>query len=84
MEWTRIKNDVNGNGRWVCHFTDLENDAESLRARYTLSERYDRAVKAANKVGGRRFHNRSYGGGIVFQAYEHQLADLAARIRGML
>jgi hypothetical protein len=35
----------------------------------TISERYAIACKLANKAGGRKYHNKSYGGGIVFQSY---------------
>ena len=56
MEFTRIKNDVNGNPRYVIHFLEIDND-------------YKTAVKKANKIGGRKYHTKSYGGGIVFQSY---------------
>jgi len=41
---------------------------------------YAEAVEAANKIGGRRYHNKSYGGGIVFQAYECELDDIKKRL----
>ena len=75
----RIKSDINGNSRFVCHFLALEPATPDRR--YTLSERYDRVLKCARQLGGRRYHNKSYGGGVVFQAYEHQLEDIAARVR---
>jgi len=66
MDWIRIKNDVNGNPRWVCHWLTLESKPDySL----TLSERYARALRLAKTIGGRKFHNKQYGGGIVFQCY---------------
>lgn len=82
IDWTRVKNDVNGNPRWVCHFTDLEtfNTRFYGRVHYTISERYARMVKLANQFGGRKYHNKSYGGGIVFQAYDCELAGIVARI----
>lgn len=33
------------------------------------STRYANVCKLMNKIGGRKFHNKSYGGGIVFQSY---------------
>jgi hypothetical protein len=86
IEWTRIASDVNGNPRFVCHFTDLEGFTLRFhnRVSMTLDERYTRAIKAANKLGGRKYHNKGYGGGIVFQAYEHQLPELARRVRALL
>ena len=82
INWTRIKSDINGNPRFVCHFTDLESFEARFynRVNLNLTERYARVVKFANKVGGRKYHNKSYGGGVVFQAYEHQLPDLARRV----
>lgn len=55
-DFTRISNDTYGNPRYVIHFLKVDRD-------------YDKAVKIANKVGGKKFHNKQYGGGIVFQSY---------------
>ncbi len=67
--WTRIKNDVNGNPRYVVHFLDLDIHGPYEGVGYGLSERYAMACKLANTIGGRKYHNKSYGGGIVFQSY---------------
>ena len=57
---TRVNNDVNGNPRYVFHFL-------------ALADRYAEAVTVAGKlVGGRKYHTKSYGGGIVFQSYNVQ------------
>lgn len=66
-EFTRVKNDVNGNPRYVCHFLAL--DIHGLESNFGISERYAMACKLANRAGGRKFHNKQYGGGIVFQSY---------------
>lgn len=72
IEWTRVKSDVNGNPRYVCHFLNLNTQEELDKTGkdwiYT-STKYQIAVKRANKIGGRKFHNKQYGGGIVFQSY---------------
>lgn len=73
MQFTRINNDVNGNPRYVCHFSDIVNEqdreiAQSYGINY-ISELYRIAIKKANKIGGRKYHNKSFGGGIVFQSY---------------
>jgi hypothetical protein len=31
-----------------------------------INQDYNKAVKIANKLGGRKFHNKKYGGGIAF------------------
>ena len=64
--FTRINNDTCGNPRYVCHFLHLLTDAEREDR---SSDRYAIACKRANKIGGRKFHNKQYGGGIVFQSY---------------
>jgi len=66
MEWQRLKNDVNGNSRWVCHWLTFEKKPDYT---LTLSERYAKAIELANKIGGRKYHTKKYGGGIVFQCY---------------
>jgi hypothetical protein len=59
----RINNDINGNPRYVCHYTNLstpvDRDAD-------ISQRYNLALARARTIGGRKFHNKQYGGGIVF------------------
>jgi len=62
IKFTSIKNNVNGNPRVVCHYLNFIKSCES-------SKNYDLAVKRANKLGGRKFHNKQYGGGIVFECF---------------
>lgn len=76
MEFKRIKNDVNGNPRYVVHFLNLLTQRELDSTNITNS--YAIACKRANKIGGRKYHTKSYGGGIVFQSYNIQ--DLEKRI----
>lgn len=54
--FTRINNDTNGNPRFVVHYLQV-------------AETYERALYLARKIGGRKFHNKQYGGGIAFQSY---------------
>lgn len=75
-DFTKIKHDVNGNPRHVCHFLHL--DVHGYQSNIGLSERYAIAVKLANTLGGKKFHNKQYGGGIVFQSYS--LPELCNRI----
>lgn len=72
IEWTRVNNDVNGNPRHVCHylaFIGTKDKFDSLDSRYAL------ALSRAHALGGRKFHNKQYGGGIVFQAYGGSCLD---------
>lgn len=79
IEFTRINNDVNGNPRYVCHFLNLLKDDEQFT---TIGQKYEIAVKRANKIGGRKFHNKQYGGGIVFQSYN--ISELEKRIHELV
>ena len=58
-DFTRINNDVNGNPRYVLHY----------RALCSMNDGYDAALNIVRDYGGRKFHNKQYGGGIVFQEY---------------
>jgi hypothetical protein len=68
--FTRVNNDTNGNPRYVIHFLDM--DVHGYESGLQLTERYRLAIKLANTKGGKKFHNKQYGGGIVFQSYNLQ------------
>lgn len=80
--FTHINNDVNGNPRYVCHFLSLDVHGPDKGIGYGLSERYSMAVKLANKAGGRKYHNKQYGGGIVFQSYS--LDELCSHLNTLM
>lgn len=53
----RVNNDLYGNPRYVMHFTNIDSD-------------YSTALYIAKTaIGGKKYHNKSYGGGIVWQSY---------------
>lgn len=62
---TRINNDVNGNPRYVVHFLMFITPKDTG----DISDKYALAVKRAKALGGKKYHTKSYGGGIVFQSY---------------
>lgn len=68
IDFTRINNDTNGNPRYVCHLTNFVKCGEGE----TVKEMYEIALKRAKTIGGKKFHNKQYGGGIVFQSYNIQ------------
>lgn len=65
----RIKNDTNGNPRYVCHFLNLLTANEKDNREIGILDRYAVAITRANSIGGRKFNNKQYGGGIVFKSY---------------
>lgn len=73
IAFSRINNDNKGNPRYVCFWLNLfsarEKDAE-------LNVSYANALIRAKKVGGKKYHNKQYGGGIVFRSYNiRQLSE---------
>lgn len=88
MELTRINNDVNGNPRYVVHFAEFINDQEReesykqqniIDGAFAVDIQYRLALSKAKTIGGKKFHNKQYGGGIVFQSYNTN--DLEKSIR---
>jgi hypothetical protein len=81
--FTRVNNDVNGNPRYVLHFPKLLTEEEGNDYSGNFVDRqYTTALNRARKIGGRKFHNKQYGGGIVFQSYNIQAT--ADRINELL
>lgn len=78
IQWKRIDSDTNGNPRYVCHYSNLltDNDKEDHTQRYEL------ALKRAKAIGGKKFHNKQYGGGIVFQS--HNIRETEKHINELL
>lgn len=56
IDFIRINNDVNGNPRYVCSWLDFN------------TETYEEALLVAKSLGGRKFNNKQYGGGILFRS----------------
>lgn len=86
--FTRIDNDSNGNPRYVCnHIEVLTNDEAStlsvwVNSKNGISKRYARAISKAKTIGGKKYHTKDFGGGLVFQAVnikdlENQIKELA-------
>jgi hypothetical protein len=67
LRLTRVNNDVNGNPRYVLHFLDILNNEEN--SFLPFSKKYEYALKKAKIIGGKKYHNKQFGGGIVFQSY---------------
>lgn len=67
----RVNSDVNGNPRYVIHYLALLTDEEKADTSLdAIRNRYNIAVARAKKLfGGKKFNNKQYGGGIVFQSY---------------
>jgi hypothetical protein len=73
---TRVNADICGNPRYVWHFLDFLTDADRERVRnevrhpiYALGREKEIAIEKARKIGGKAYHGRDFGGGIVFTTY---------------
>lgn len=84
IEFTRIKNDINGNPRYVCHFTELlkESEKDFSGGWRKIQELYSLASKRANGIGGKKYNTKKFGGGIVFQSYN--INDTENRILNLI
>lgn len=70
---TRLKNDANGNPRYAIHFLEFLTKQENHSSLLSWAGvKYELALLRASRVGGKKFHNKQYGGGIVFQSYDIQ------------
>jgi hypothetical protein len=84
LRLTRVENNTNGNPRYVAHFLHL-NTREELDANPWIdtSKKYALALNRARSIGGRKYHNRSYGGGVIFVSYcTQELAEHVSRVTG--
>jgi hypothetical protein len=63
INWTRVNNDVNGNPRYVCSWL------------YFNTKTYTDAVKLANEIGGRKYNNKTFPMGIVFQTHNPAVTE---------
>ena len=81
-DFTRANNDINGNPRYCIHFLALNTPAEN--ADYSgdfITRKYNLALDRARKLGGKKFRNKQYGGGIIFTTYN--LRELCEQINSL-
>lgn len=79
-DFTRINNDTNGNPRYVCHFLRLATKQDDG---LDISQKYTEALLRSKQLGGRKFHNKQYGGGIAFGCI-YNLQNLCDKINELL
>jgi len=72
----RVNNDINGNPRYVVHFLNILNNEEN--SFLPFNKKYEYSLKKAKIIGGKKYDNKQYGGGIVFQSYNSD--DLKRKI----
>lgn len=85
LDFTRIRNDSNGNGRLVVHFLQLNTREELDKSGpdwISIQDKYRLALNRAHQIGGRKFSNKQYAGGIVFQGDRAELVREISRVTG--
>jgi hypothetical protein len=78
ISFTQVNNDTDGNPRFVTHFLNLIHESDN----YGVNGNYELALKRAKKIGGRKFHNKQFGGGIVFSCGSTEV--LERRIKNLM
>lgn len=73
IDFTRVNNDINGNPRYVIHFLDILNPEE--RMTLPFAKKYEYALKKGKLLGGKKYDNKQYGGGIVYQSYNIEILE---------
>ena len=63
-DFTSVNNNSFGNPRYVIHFLNIPTDETNI------SKMYNEALNKCKPLGGKKFHNKQYGGGIVFCTYD--------------
>lgn len=74
-DFTKVNNTAMGNPRYVLHFLNIPTDNLST------TSSYNQALSKTKQFGGKRFHNKQYGGGIVFSTYN--LNDLITKLNNL-
>lgn len=68
--FTKQTHDINGNPRYAIHFLNLIPSNFDLKQNGIIGL-YDFVLNLNKKLslGGRKYHNKKYGGGLIFQSY---------------
>lgn len=74
IDLVKLNHDTNGNPRYAMHYLNI-------KVRLDNYSDYESALTVAKAIGGRKYHNKRFGGWIVFQSYnlDHEL-ELINRI----
>lgn len=73
MDYVKVKNDINGNPRYVFHYLDF------LKVDEPGYKNFELALSRAKTIGGKKYRGQFFGGGIVFQSYN--IYDTIERIK---
>jgi len=79
--FNQVNNSIYGNPRYALHYLQILTDQEQKNSIFRL---YEYALNKAKRLnlGCKKFHNKQYGGGLVFETYN--LKDLCDRLNEKL
>ena len=75
IEWYRIRRDVNGNSRHVCHFSWLMSIDEIKKLSGNRPRMYSEALARARKIGGKPYRTKAFPEGVVFQTTDPKATE---------
>jgi hypothetical protein len=90
IKFTEVKPNQWGHSRHVCHFLNLlkpEEKSQEFSLKHGLNStsiQYKIALSRAKRIGGRKFHNKQFGGGIVFTISARTIEELESQIKTLL
>lgn len=69
-DFKRVKNSSNGNPRYVIHYLKLAKVTGKFSGSYKCLQEYEDTLKSVKQFFSvRKYHNKQYGGGIIFESY---------------
>lgn len=80
MTWTYNREHLTGDDRFIVHFLNLNTEWEVKTSKLTTGRKYLLALERGKILGGKKFNNMQYGGGIIFRTSEMNLPMLEQKI----
>ena len=69
IRYWRINHDKYGNPRYIVHYKSISTDRDGEGAADAIARVLARFSAARDRVGGKKYRGKWFGGGIVFQSY---------------
>ena len=66
IEFTPVKDDINGSPRYVVHFLKFVNDEDREQHKLDLEDLYERGIEKAREIGGQKYRGTEYGEGVCY------------------
>ena len=69
IHYWRVDSDIYGNPRYIVHYLSISADSDGGSASNYASRQAAQFSAARDRVGGKKYRAKWFGGGIVFQSY---------------